>query len=69
MMNNRRNAIVTYSTMIEVGGMITLIFLTTTFFQPVGIIAASIGLSFGRLGAQWFLFWMYKKVMRKDLEQ
>ena len=69
MMNNRRNAIVTYSTMIEVGGMITLIFLTTTFFQPVGIIAASIGLSFGRLGAQWFLLWMYKKVMRKDLEQ
>jgi Na+-driven multidrug efflux pump len=69
MMNNRRNAIVTYSTIIEVGGMIALIFLTTTFFQPVGIIAASIGLSFGRLGAQWFLLWMYKKVMRKDLEQ
>jgi len=69
MMNNRKNAIVTYSTMIEVGGMITLIFLTTTFFQPVGIIAAAIGMSFGRLGAQWFLLWMYKKVMRKDLEQ
>jgi len=63
MMNNRRNAIVTYSTMIEVGGMIALIFLTVTLFQPVGIIAAAIGLSFGRLGAQWFLLWMYRRVM------
>ncbi|MFM7158495.1 MAG: hypothetical protein ACKO0Y_11830, partial [Bacteroidota bacterium] len=69
MMNNRRNAIVTYSTMIEVGGMISLIFLTVTVFQPVGIIAAAIGLSFGRLGAQWFLLWMYNKVMHPQLEQ
>jgi len=29
----------------------------------VGIIAAAIGLSFGRLGAQWFLLWMYRRVM------
>ena len=69
MMNNRRNAIVTYSTMIEVGGMIALIFLTVTLFQPVGIIAAAIGLSFGRLGAQWFLLWMYRRVMPARSEQ
>jgi len=69
MMNNRRNAIVTYSTMIEVGGMITLIFLTVTLFKPVGIIAAAIGLSFGRLGAQWFLLWMYRRVMPARSEQ
>lgn len=69
MMNNRRNAIVTYSTMIEVGGMITLIFLTVTLFQPMGIIAAAIGLSFGRLGAQWFLLWMYRRVMPARSEQ
>jgi len=69
MMNNRRNAIVTYSTMIEVGGMIALIFLTVTLFQPVGIIAAAIGLSFGRLGAQWFLLWMYRKVIPARSEQ
>ena len=69
MMNNRRNAIVTYSTMIEVGGMIALIFLTVTLFKPVGIIAAAIGLSFGRLGAQWFLLWMYRRVMPARSEQ
>ncbi len=69
MMNNRRNAIVTYSTMIEVGGMIALIFLTVSLFQPVGIIAAAIGLSFGRLGAQWFLLWMYRRVMPSQSEQ
>ena len=69
MMNNRRNTIVTYSTMIEVGGMIALIFLTVTLFKPVGIIAAAIGLSFGRLGAQWFLLWMYRRVMPARSEQ
>ena len=65
MMNSRKNPIVTYSTLIEVGGMILTVFLAVKFFQPVGIIAAAIGLSFGRLGAQWFLYSMYRKIMPK----
>lgn len=68
MMNSMRNPIVTYSTLIEVAGMILTVVAAVTFFQPVGIIAAAIGLSFGRLGAQWFLYSMYKTVMRSPLK-
>lgn len=67
LMNSNKNASVTYSTLIEVAGMVGMVILTVGIFHPVGIIAAAVGLGIGRLGAQWYLFSSYNKIIKKPI--
>jgi Na+-driven multidrug efflux pump len=62
--NARQNAAVTISTIIEVAGMIGIMIMSIWIWNPVGIISASIGMSAGRIFANIYLYYAYKKAVR-----
>jgi len=66
-MNSKKNSSVTYSTIIEVIGMIGIVVLIETTVHPVGIITAAMGLGIGRLGAQWYLFRSFNTIIKRPI--
>jgi hypothetical protein len=67
LMNSKKNSSVTYSTIMEIIGMIGIVMLTETTFHPVGIITAAIGLGIGRLGAQWYLIRSFNEIVKRPI--
>jgi hypothetical protein len=67
LMNSKKNSSVTYSTIIEVIGMIGIVVLIETTVHPVGIITAAMGLGIGRLGAQWYLFRSFNTIIKRPI--
>ncbi|MCL6098712.1 MAG: hypothetical protein M1391_09080 [Bacteroidetes bacterium] len=54
------NAIIT-----EVLGMFIILFVTVTFFDFIGVVAAVIALTLGRLAANFYLMRPFNKCVRK----
>ena len=52
---------ITYATMMEVVGIIGAIFIGINFFDAIGVVAAMIAYTFGRLLANGYLFAVIKK--------
>lgn len=52
---------ITWATIIEVGGIILILYIAISMFDFVGAIAAILALVFGRFGANIYLYFHYKK--------
>jgi hypothetical protein len=61
LMNAKVTKPITYATMMEVVGIIGAIFIGINFFDAIGVVAAMIAYTFGRLLANGYLFAVIKK--------
>ena len=61
---SRKTTPITVATGLEVGGIAAVLFLTIRYFDTAGAIAAALGFVFGRLAANFYLFYPYFQVLR-----
>lgn len=62
---SRKTIPITLATVIEVGGVAAVLFLTIKYLDTVGAIAAGLGFVLGRLAANLYLVYPYVQVVRK----
>ncbi len=65
LVNARKTAPITIATSIEVIGVIAILILTIHFLNLIGVIAAAIALTIGRMGANTYLVFPYLKILKK----
>lgn len=66
LVNGRRTRPITLASMIEVGGSIALLYLTTRPMNMVGVMGAALALFIGRACANAYLFIPYFQELRKN---
>ena len=64
---SRKTIPITLATVMEVGGVATVLFLTIKYLDTVGAIAAGLGFVLGRLAANLYLVYPYVQVVRKEV--